>query len=251
MSPAKQNLLREPARRTCLALADIIVGISDHTLDTFLARPRRPGRDVVHYYGVDPAPFLALKTDKQRFHREIGIGDDAPVLLFAGRMVPEKNPVFAVDILATLRRLDPRTVCVFAGSGSEEASVIARSKELGVDDATCFLGWRTDMPQILSYGDWFVLPRPEFPMEGFGLAVVEAQLAGQRMLLSRGVPDDPLLPSAVYARLSLAAGADAWAKAAIELLRAPAPSSQSAIEALSRSPMDMDYALADLMGLHG
>ena len=55
---AKQWLLPPMLRNICLATADRIVGISNHTLDTFLAgRPRRAGRDVVHYYGVDQAPF--------------------------------------------------------------------------------------------------------------------------------------------------------------------------------------------------
>ena len=64
----KRRLLRGPMRRTCLALADKIVGISNHTLDTFLrGRPRRPGRDLVHYYGIDPQPFLKASADREHF----------------------------------------------------------------------------------------------------------------------------------------------------------------------------------------
>ena len=58
-SALKRRLAIGPMRRICLS-ADRVVGISNHTLDTMLAgRPRRPGRDLVHYYGVDPAPFTA------------------------------------------------------------------------------------------------------------------------------------------------------------------------------------------------
>ncbi len=61
----KQHLYREPMRRICLAMADHIVGISNHTLDTFLAgRSRRSGRDAVHYYGVDPTPFENNTADR-------------------------------------------------------------------------------------------------------------------------------------------------------------------------------------------
>ena len=77
-------------------------------------------------------------------------------------------------------------------------------------------------------------------MEGFGIAVVEAQLAGLRMLLSLGIPDDPLLPTASVSRLPLAAGAEVWAQAAIELLRQPAPSRLDALAALGHSPTDME-----------
>jgi len=73
--------------------------------------------------------------------------------------------------------------------------------DLGLGAAFRHLGWRNDVPEIMRCCDWFILPHPEHPMEGFGLAVVEAQLAGLRMLISTGVPDDPLLPTASCARL--------------------------------------------------
>jgi len=87
-------------------------------------------------------------------------------------------------------------------------------------------------------------------MEGFGLAVVEAQLSGLRMLLSRGIADDPLLPTAHFRRLALSAGPKAWAEAAMELLRDPAPSRVNTFAALRDSLMDMDRVLDGLVRLH-
>ena len=43
-SPWKQCLYREPMRMVCLTLADRVVGISNHTLDTFLAGRHRRAR---------------------------------------------------------------------------------------------------------------------------------------------------------------------------------------------------------------
>jgi glycosyltransferase involved in cell wall biosynthesis len=250
-NPLKQRLFREPARRVCLTMADRIVGISNHTLDTFLAgRPRRPERDIVHYYGVDPTRFEHTIADRTGFRRQLGLREDALILLFAGRMTPEKNPVFAVDVLDEMRRLEPRTVAVFAGAGSLEQAVLARAREHGMENAVRLLGWRSDIPEIMCSGDWFILPHPEEPMEGFGLAVVEAQLAGLRLLLSYGVADDPLLSRAVFCRLPLSAGPRVWAKAAMGLLRSPAPLRASALTALHLSPMDIDRALQGLVGLH-
>ncbi len=250
-SPLKQRLYREPMRRICLAMADGIVGISNHTLDTFLAgRPRRPGRDLVHYYGVDARPFQSAPANRDGFRRELDLPEDALILLFAGRVVPEKNPLFALDVLIELRRLDERAVAVFAGSGSLERAVLERARQHGVEHAVRLLGWRSDLPVIMSCSDCFILPHPDRPMEGFGLAVVEAQLAGLRMLLSQGIADDPLLPTANYRRLALSAGPNAWAEAAVELLRGPAPSRAGALAALAGSPMDMNRALDGLIRLH-
>jgi glycosyltransferase involved in cell wall biosynthesis len=250
-SRLKQRLYREPMRQICLFMADRIVGISNHTLDAFLAgRTRRPERDSVHYYGVDPTPFTNVSVDRLAFRRRWDLPEDALILLFAGRLVPEKNPVFAVDVLAELLGMDPRAVAVFAGSGSQEQDVLKRARELGVENSVRLLGWRNDLPEIMSCSDWFILPHPEHPVEGFGLAVVEAQLAGLRMLLSRGILDDPLLPTACFRRLPLSDGPTIWAKAAMELLQHPAQSRAAALAALKESPMDMDRALAGLLQLH-
>lgn len=253
-SVTKQRLLREPLRRICLRLADRIAANSNHALDTFLAgRPRRPGRDLVHYYGIDPRPFQE-SIDRAALRQTLGLSDDALILLFAGRMVREKNPVFAVDVLAELRTMEPRVVGVFAGSGALEDAVRRRVEERGLQDATRLLGWRSDVTALMGASDWFILTRPDDPRvdrrEGFGVAVVEAQLAGLRLLLSRAISPDPLLPTASVRQLSLAAGPRAWAKAAMALLAEPAPIAQAAADAHLRSPMNLDRALEGLIALH-
>jgi len=249
-NPLKRRLYREPMRQICLLMADRIVGISHHTLDAFLAgRARRAKRDSVHYYGVDTTPFENVSADRVGFRRRWDLPEDALILLFGGRLVPEKNPVFAVDVLRELRDMDPHAFAVFVGAGSQEHDVLKRARELGVESSVRLLGWRKDLAEIMSCSDWFILPHPEHAVEGFGLAVVEAQLAGLRMLLSRGIPDDPLLPTANFRRLALSDGPNLWAKAALEVVHSPAPSRAAAVAALKESPMDMDRALAELLML--
>jgi len=250
-NPLKQSVLRPALRRTCLSLADKIIANADHALAAFLAGHRRdPERHLVHALGLDPGPFASAHADRAGFRHSFGLAPDTPILLFAGRMTPEKNPVFAVDVLASLRRRLPEAVAVFAGAGDLEAAVSARAIELGISDAVRLLGWRDDVAEVMSASDWFILPHPHEPMEGFGIAVVEAQLAGLRLLLSLGVSDAPLLRGAAAKRLSLHEGADAWADAALDLWQAPAPSRATALAAFRASPMDLDRALDDLMAIH-
>jgi glycosyltransferase involved in cell wall biosynthesis len=149
-----------------------------------------------------------------------------------------------------MHQLDPATVGVFVGTGSLDEAIRQRATELKLGGAFRHLGWRGDVPEIMCCSDWFILPHPEHPVEGFGIAIVEAQLAGLRMLLSRGVLDDPLLPTASFRRLALSDGPKAWAKAAMEFLQNPAPSRADALAALRESPFAMDTALSDLVCLH-
>jgi glycosyltransferase EpsF len=250
-SATKQTLFRQSFRRVCLRLADRIAANSNYSLDKFLAgRKRRPGRDVVHYIGIDPEPLINAKPDPAAFRRQHGFHEDARIVLFAGRMVPEKNPVFAVDVIAEMRCVDPHVVGMFVGSGSLEHEVRRRAATLGVDPWIKCLGWRSDAEQIMGGCDWFILPHPEDPPEGFGIAVVEAQLAGLRLLLSLGIADDPLLPTASVRRLSLQQNPKEWAAAALELWAASAPSRKATLWAFQRSPMAMDHAFRDLIRLH-
>jgi glycosyltransferase involved in cell wall biosynthesis len=250
-SPLKQAILKPTLRRICLTLANKVVGNSEHSLQTLIRRRwLDPVRHRVNYYGIDPAPFVAAGGDRAALRQELGLAPDAPILLFAGRMTPEKNPLFAVEVLAALRRRVPEAVAVFAGAGDLETAVRARAAELGQADAVRLIGWRDDVAQVMGASDWFILPHPHAPMEGFGMAVVEAQLAGLRLLLSLGVSDAPILPGASWRRLSLGDGAEAWADAAAALWREPAPSRDAALSALRASPMEMDRALDDLLSLH-
>jgi len=248
---SKAFLLRGLFRQICLFLADKIVGISNHTLDTFLnGRKRRPGRDIVHYYGIDPGPFLNCQAEPVKFRKELGLAEDSLIVLFAGRLVLEKNPQFVLDVLSEIRQLEPRVVGVFVGSGSEENRLKCYAAELDLDDRVRFLGWRNDVVEIMKCSDLFILPRPEQPLEGFGIAVVEAQLAGLPLLLSKGIPDDPLLPGNCSQRLSLAEPAEKWAQAACSLLDSEPPGPDEMAKILAESPMDMDRALGNLMALH-
>lgn len=250
-NPMKRRILRAVLRRICLALADRIVGVSNHTLDTFLVgKPRHQGRDLVSYSGVESSPFAGMSPDRGQFRRTLDLEQDALIMLFAGRMVAEKNPAFVIEVLLHLRKLESRVVAVFAGAGPEEEEVLRRAKDAGLADHVRVLGWRDDIAAILRCAEWFILPSPEQPMEGFGLAVVEAQLAGLRLLVSRGIPDDPLLPGAVFRRLPLSDGAEVWATAAAELMDGPSPSPSDALGALASSPMDMNRALLGLLALH-
>jgi glycosyltransferase involved in cell wall biosynthesis len=250
-SRLKQALARPILRGACLSLSDRIVANSDHTLGAFLAgRQRDPARHHIHAIAIDPAPFAAACGDRAAFRRALDLPQSAPILLFAGRLAPEKNPVFAVDVLRALRRRAPDAVAVFAGAGGLEDAVRDRAAALGVASSVRLLGWRADVAEVMSACDWFILPHPHHPAEGFGVAVVEAQLAGLRLLLSKGVTDAPILTGAKWRRLALDDGAEAWAGAAAALLDGPAPSKAEALSALQASPMDLDRALTDLLRLY-
>jgi glycosyltransferase involved in cell wall biosynthesis len=255
-SPRKSAFLREPMRRLCLLLADRIVGISNHTLDTFLSnRQREPRRDVVLYYGIDTAPYHAPAPCRTAVRSSLGLPENARILLFASRMVEYKNPLFVVDIINEIAEDEPDVYAVFIGTGPLEEKVRERAQWLGIEDRVRVLGWRDDLTMVMRTADLFAFPRaeqttPDVGKEGLGLVVIEAQAAGLPALLSRGIPEDAILEPSLCTSLPLADGAKAWAVEARRVLAALRPNPAVGLARIERSDFALEMGFRNLVALH-
>ena len=67
------------------------------------------------------------------------------------------------------------------GAGELEAEAKGRAEQLGISDRIIFTGVRTDVREILSCCDCFLMPSL---FEGLPFSLVEAQAAGLRCLVS-------------------------------------------------------------------
>jgi glycosyltransferase involved in cell wall biosynthesis len=255
-SPRKAAFLRDPMRRLCLLLADRIVGISNYTLDNFLSNgSRKPRRDVVLYYGMDTAPYYAQRPCRQALRASLGLPNDAVILLFAGRMVDYKNPLFLVDVLDEIAEEEPNVYAVFAGAGPLEEKVRDRAQWLGVGDRVRVLGWRDDTVSLMQGADLFVFPRieaitPDLGREGLGMVVIEAQAAGLPSLLSQGIPDDAIVDTTLCKVLPLADGPQAWGAEVRGMLAAPRPDRELGLAAIESSEFALEAGFRNLVALH-
>ncbi len=104
--------------------------------------------------------------------------DDSALLLYAGRLAPEKNLSLLIEmmhILAEDLRCDYRLLLV--GDGTERARLQAQAAQLA-PGRICFLQHLTDRDQlaeVVASCDLFVHPNPREP---FGLAPLEAMASG-------------------------------------------------------------------------
>jgi glycosyltransferase involved in cell wall biosynthesis len=243
-------------RRLCLFLADRIVGISNYTLDNFLSnRPRKPRRDVVLYYGMDTAPYHAPPPSPQALRASLDLPEDAFILLFAGRMVDYKNPLFVVDLIDEIAEEEPNVYAVFAGAGPLEEKVRDRAQWLGVEDRVRVLGWRDDTISLMRGADLFVFPRveeitPDLGREGLGMVVVEAQAAGLPSLLSRGIPEDAIVNATLCKTLPLADGPRAWGAEVRRKLAMSRPDRALSLAAVESSDFALEAGFRNLVALH-
>ena len=109
----------------------------------------------------------------------------AAVIGHVGRFTEAKNHRLLLDIFAEFHRLRPDSVLLLAGDGPLRPEIERQADRLGLRDSLRFLGMRTDVPQLLSAMDLFLLPSR---WEGLGIVAVEAQASGLPCACSHKVP---------------------------------------------------------------
>lgn len=115
------------------------------------------------------------------------------VLIFMGRLIPRKNPMFLLDILFELKKRRNKVSLIVVGEGPEKEKMQSKIKEYKLENDVIFPGFLRKEEKIKHYSlsDIFVFPSNN---EGFVLVVLEALSASLPLV----VPKDKAFPEAVY-----------------------------------------------------
>ncbi|MWG34431.1 glycosyltransferase family 4 protein [Halomarina oriensis] len=142
----------------------------------------------VRKFGVDsPIEVVANGVDTARFTPEGPTSDridhDGPVVLFVGRLVEGKRPQDAVRAVEQLRETRPDSELYLCGEGPLQEELAALAAEIGVNDATHFLGHLAydEMASVYRAGDVLILPSRA---EGMPRTVIEAMASGVPVVAS-------------------------------------------------------------------
>jgi glycosyltransferase involved in cell wall biosynthesis len=98
---------------------------------------------------------------------DFDIPDGAPLMLAAGRL--HRNKAFDV-LLAAMKQVDG-VYLLLAGEGNDAKALAGQAEKLGIADRVRFLGWRTDIPNLMATADMLVCPSR---IEPLGNVVIEA-----------------------------------------------------------------------------
>lgn len=96
-------------------------------------------------------------------------------ILMVGRLEPEKNLSLALRGFAEAIKILPSLNLVIVGTGQKEASLHALARRLGIAERVQFMGW---VPMPISYYKSADLFLQTSDYEGYGMALVEAKMAG-------------------------------------------------------------------------
>lgn len=132
--------------------------------------------------GIDIDKFAAPVTDEKRheLRAEMGVPDDAVLIISVGELVKNKNHSIVIRALAQLENKSLHYCIV--GEGEYREKLIKLSRELGVSERVHLLGYRRDIPELNKASDVFCFPSLR---EGLSVALMEAMASGLPCVASR------------------------------------------------------------------
>jgi glycosyltransferase involved in cell wall biosynthesis len=204
-------------------LANRIVVVSDSLRRDFPAGAGSADKFVVVPNGVDPAAF-APGSDRVQARDDLGINREWSVVGMAGSITERKGQLLLLQAAAKVVKVFPRVKFILIGrtndAHDEEYATKLRNyvDHMGLTENVRFLGWCSDMPQVLSALDLFVLPSSN---EGLPRSILEAMAAAVPVVATNVGGNAELVVTERTGLLVPPRDPNALAAAIEKLLRAP------------------------------
>lgn len=185
-APLKNWLMYYPVEWICAHWTDTLITINKE--DYLLAKRHMHAKRVCYIpgIGVDFSRFTAHVKPKEETRKELGIPQEAFVLLAVGEVADRKNQKVIIDALGKLQ--DKSIYLLLAGDGDRMEDYKHLAQQYGLTDNIRFLGKRDDADALCDAADVFVHPSVR---EGLGLAPLEGMAAGLPLISSyiNGIKD--------------------------------------------------------------
>lgn len=137
------------------------------------------------YNGFDPAKAVAHDPGRAaRLRTELGLGPEPLVGLF-GRLSEWKGQHVFLDAIAAMDGVQAVIVGgALFGQDAYETRIREQASRLGLDGRVRFLGFRSDVPELMASMD--AVAHTSVVAEPFGRVVVEAMMCGRPVVATRG-----------------------------------------------------------------
>jgi glycosyltransferase involved in cell wall biosynthesis len=196
---------------------DRIVTVSDFHRDWALRLGiGRPGQVISIPNGV-PAERAIPRGSREELRRALG-SEDGFMILASGRLAPQKGVEYLVRAAPRIRDEVPGARIVIAGDGPLEQRLSRLAVELGVEETVRFLGFRSDVAELLGACDLVVLPSL---WEGLSISLLEAMAAAKPIVTTALGSNREVTDDGRAARLVPAKDVDGLAAAVMALAGSP------------------------------
>ncbi len=167
-----------PVTRYIYRRADAVVVYGEHVKRYLVGEGVPEERIFVAYHAIENSDYNqnVPKAEVDQLRQQLGIPPGNKIVLYLGRLEPNKGLDDLLNAYALMKRKD--ISLVIAGTGSQETKLKEMSRELGISNQVLFVGYiPTDKTVAYYAAAWvYVLPSRSTPQgnEAWGLVVNEA-----------------------------------------------------------------------------
>lgn len=166
------------------------------------------GREaIVIHNAIDSDKFVFSEHKRMEMRRKLEL-NNAFAVIFVGRLDPQKNPIFLLDIFSEIKRNRSDSKLIIVGDGILREQMMSRMAQLQISNDVIMLGSRRDVNDLLQAADAFLLPSL---FEGLGIVLIEAQAAGLKTYTSKDVVPNDAKITDLLEFISLDRSAKEWA----------------------------------------
>lgn len=168
-----------PAELLCSCYTDVLITINKE--DYVLSKRYMQSKEIIYIpgVGINLTHFKNVKIDKNKKREDIGVPQDAILLLSVGELNANKNHESVIRALANLN--NKKIHYVIAGDGYKHDDLLKIAIELKISNNIHLLGFRSDISELYTVADIFVLPSIR---EGLNVSIMEAMASGLPCLVS-------------------------------------------------------------------
>ena len=178
-APLKNWLLFYPVEKLCARWTDFLITINKEDYERAKNKFRIKNIEYIPGVGIDINRFANDRTDKQIKRRELGLPDDAYIILSVGELNVNKNHKIVVRAIRELK--DKKIHYVIAGKGNQDKYLGELAREIGVENQLHLIGYRSDISELYKMADIYILPSIR---EGLNVSVMEAMSSGLPCIVS-------------------------------------------------------------------
>lgn len=202
--------------RTLANWTDKVVGNSNAVVDFYRKAGVPDDRLAMIPSGIadDEPP----EVDPAAVRAEFGFPAEARVLIFIGRLAPQKAVDDLLSALDLLQHTEPNLRTLIVGDGPLRDQLRAKAHAFTLDESARFLGHREDVPRLLAASDVLVLPSL---YEGLPNVVLEAMRSRKPVVATAAPGTTEVVIDGETGRLVPMRDSVALARAIRELIRDP------------------------------
>ena len=180
----KKNLLYKCIEKHYSKYTDALVTMNEEDYQSALKFKAKKVYKI-NGIGVDLEKYKRVPVSND-LSKELGVTQDNFVVLSVGELNENKNHEVVIRAIAKLN--DSGIKYLICGQGNRMEEYLKLVKELGIENQVSLLGFRKDIPEIMSLSNLYIMPSFR---EGLPKSMMEAMCAGLPVVASniRGCKD--------------------------------------------------------------